>query len=157
MFKVNNKGTRTTPLASFWCFIVNFVWTYFTPCSSVSFVNFEQVNANWVACKIVHAFSINAEQSSSSRFNDWYSREIKNRSMWSIYMFLHVWVFVSMYMCPCMCVYMWNVFKVVQYTRHQDNVINVVLVSLLLTLNIFYTFFFIVSIVDIQKVNVCWE
>ena len=24
MFKVNNKDTRTTPVASFWCFIVNF-------------------------------------------------------------------------------------------------------------------------------------
>ena len=35
MFTVNNKGTRTTPLAT-------------TPCSSVSIVNFEQVNAGWV-------------------------------------------------------------------------------------------------------------
>ena len=33
MFKVNNKDTRTTP-------------SYFTPCSLVSTVNFEQVNAN---------------------------------------------------------------------------------------------------------------
>ena len=37
MLKVNNKDTRTTPLA-----------TYFTACSSVSIVNFEQVDANWV-------------------------------------------------------------------------------------------------------------
>ena len=67
MFKVNNKDTRMTPLASltvnigvvlvsflltlttlpsFWrlCFFR----TYFTHCSSVSFVNFEQVNAGWV-------------------------------------------------------------------------------------------------------------
>ena len=35
MFKVNNKDTRTTPMA------------YFTPCSSVSIVNFEQVTADW--------------------------------------------------------------------------------------------------------------
>ena len=34
MFKVNNKDTRTTPLA-------------FRPCSFVSIVNFEQVNADW--------------------------------------------------------------------------------------------------------------
>ena len=35
MFKFNNKDNR-----------------YFTPCSCVSFVNFEQVNAGWVAnCK----------------------------------------------------------------------------------------------------------
>ena len=32
MFKDNNKGIRT----------------YFTPCSSVSIVNFEKVNADWV-------------------------------------------------------------------------------------------------------------
>ena len=36
MFKVNNKDIRTTPMA------------YFTPFSSVSIVNFEQVNAGWV-------------------------------------------------------------------------------------------------------------
>ena len=36
MFKVNNKDTRATPLASFW-------YLY----SSVSVVNFEQVNADW--------------------------------------------------------------------------------------------------------------
>ena len=27
--------------------ILNELWTYFTPCSSVSIVNFEQVNAGW--------------------------------------------------------------------------------------------------------------
>ena len=37
MFKVNNKDTRTTP--------------YFTPCSSVSIVNFEQVDAGWNTTK----------------------------------------------------------------------------------------------------------
>ena len=37
MFKVSNKGTRTPILL-----------TLFTPCSSVSIVNFEQVNACWV-------------------------------------------------------------------------------------------------------------
>ena len=41
MFKVNNKDTRTTPLASFWYLC------YFTPFSTVSIVNFEQVNAGW--------------------------------------------------------------------------------------------------------------
>ena len=34
MFKVNNKDTRT----------------YFTPCSSVSIVNFEQVKNGWGVC-----------------------------------------------------------------------------------------------------------
>ena len=46
MFKVNNKDTRTTPLASWWC-LYSYLWTYFTPCSSVSIVNFEQVNDSW--------------------------------------------------------------------------------------------------------------
>ena len=40
MFKVNNKDTRKIPVASF--------WTYFTPCSSVSTVNFEHVLASWL-------------------------------------------------------------------------------------------------------------
>ena len=43
MFKVNNKNTRT----SFWCFYC-WLWTYFTPFSSVSIVDFEQANVNWV-------------------------------------------------------------------------------------------------------------
>ena len=33
MFKVNNKT----------------LWTYFTPCFSVSITNFEQVNTGWIA------------------------------------------------------------------------------------------------------------
>ena len=37
------KGTQT-PLASFWHLYCE-LWTYFTPFSSVSIVNFEQVNA----------------------------------------------------------------------------------------------------------------
>ena len=46
MFKVNNKDTRTTPLASFW-YLYCYLQTYFTLCSSVSIVNFVQVNADW--------------------------------------------------------------------------------------------------------------
>ena len=58
MFKVNNRNTRTRcetypklkikiperRQASFWC-LYCYLRTYFTPCSSVSIVNFEQVNA----------------------------------------------------------------------------------------------------------------
>ena len=47
MFKVNNKDTRLTSMVSFWCRYCE-RRTYFTPCSSVSIVNFEQVNAGWV-------------------------------------------------------------------------------------------------------------
>ena len=49
MFKVSNKDNRTTPMASFWCLYCQ-LWTYFTPCSSVSIVNFEHVNIEWVSC-----------------------------------------------------------------------------------------------------------
>ena len=45
MFQVNKKDTRTTPVASFYVFIVNL--EHFAPCSSVSVVNFEQINAGW--------------------------------------------------------------------------------------------------------------
>ena len=34
------------------------IWClYFTPCSTVSFVNFEQVNASWVLCRILGSIS----------------------------------------------------------------------------------------------------
>ena len=47
MVKNINKNTRTTSLMSFWCF---YYWlgTYFTPFSSVSIIDFEQVNVSWV-------------------------------------------------------------------------------------------------------------
>ena len=48
LFKVNNRNTRKlTSLMSFWCFYC-YLWTYFTPFSSVSIVNFKQVNVSWV-------------------------------------------------------------------------------------------------------------
>ena len=43
MFKVNNKDTRTTPGIVLVSLLLT-LRTYFTPCSSVSIVNFEQVN-----------------------------------------------------------------------------------------------------------------
>ena len=47
MFIVNKKDTRTTPVASFWC-LYCLLWTYFTPCSTVFIVDFEQLNADWI-------------------------------------------------------------------------------------------------------------
>ena len=48
MFKVNNKDARTMPLMPL-CrsgvFIIN--GTYFTPCSTVSIINFEHAIAGW--------------------------------------------------------------------------------------------------------------
>ena len=61
MFKVNNKDIKTTPMASFWCLYCK-LWTYFTPCSSVSMVNFEHVNAGRVnETDWIIAISINKE------------------------------------------------------------------------------------------------
>ena len=54
MFKGNNRKTRTmceiwsmSPMSSFWCLYCKLL-TYITLCSSVSIVNFEQVNVVWV-------------------------------------------------------------------------------------------------------------
>ena len=46
MFTVNNKDIRKTLMALFWCVYCQ-LWTYFTPCSSVSIFNFESVIAGW--------------------------------------------------------------------------------------------------------------
>ena len=51
VFKVNNRNTKTAikitaSLTLFWC-LCCYLWTYFTSCSSVSIVNFEQANAGW--------------------------------------------------------------------------------------------------------------
>ena len=46
MFTVNNKNARTTSMTSFWCF--HQLGACFTSFSSVSIVDFEQVNANWL-------------------------------------------------------------------------------------------------------------
>ena len=46
LFKVNYRDTRTASLTSFWCLYCK-LWTYFTPFSSVSNVDFEQANVCW--------------------------------------------------------------------------------------------------------------
>ena len=65
-FKVNSRNTITrceicskltikTPerrLASF-CYLCCQLWTYFTPCSSASIVNFEQENSDWVRNRLL--------------------------------------------------------------------------------------------------------
>ena len=45
MFKVNSNDTGTMALMLFCCLCWH--WTYFTPFSSVSLVDFEQVNIGW--------------------------------------------------------------------------------------------------------------
>ena len=49
MFKVNNKDTRTMPGVV----QVSLLLTYFTLCSSVPIINFDQVNVDWESqCRI---------------------------------------------------------------------------------------------------------
>ena len=55
MFKVNNKNTRTRQYGRgvvLVFFIVNF--QHIKPFSSVSFVDFEQVNFSWVGYSRIH-------------------------------------------------------------------------------------------------------
>ena len=64
MFKVNNKNTRTTPIASsrrLYCYL----WTYFTPCFSVSIVNSEHVIAD--SDRRNYMLATNSKQSGYSR------------------------------------------------------------------------------------------
>ena len=53
LFKVNNKDTRTTSMTLFWCFYCELL-TYFTPFSSVSIVDFEQVSVGWDVSSLIH-------------------------------------------------------------------------------------------------------
>ena len=48
LFKVGNNDTRTWSLTSFWCLNRQF-WTYFTHCSGVSIIDFDQVNAGYIS------------------------------------------------------------------------------------------------------------
>ena len=56
MLKVDNRGTKTMPMTSCWCLycfyyvLVSLLLTskYFLPFSSVSIVEFQQVNACWL-------------------------------------------------------------------------------------------------------------
>ena len=49
------RHIRVTPLASFWYFYCQF-WACLAPCSGVSVVNFEQVNAGWVLVILMRKF-----------------------------------------------------------------------------------------------------
>ena len=52
VFKVNNKNPRTSSLPLFLCFCCE-LWTYFTPFSSASIVDFQQVNISWYSILLV--------------------------------------------------------------------------------------------------------
>ena len=52
MFEVNNIDTKMTPVALV-SLLLTLLLTCFVPCSSVSIVNFEQVNTGWVHLVLV--------------------------------------------------------------------------------------------------------
>ena len=54
MFKVNNKNTRTTSMF----LLLTYLWTYYRPFSSVSIVEFEQVNVSWDGADFIFQFNI---------------------------------------------------------------------------------------------------
>ena len=56
MFKVNNKVTRVTSVASL-CLYCQ-LWIYFRPCHHDSIVNFELVNAGWEGTGVFFFFDI---------------------------------------------------------------------------------------------------
>ena len=53
--QINHKDIKTTSMTSFWC-LYCWLLTYFTPFSSVSIVDFEQVNVSWNTLKISLTF-----------------------------------------------------------------------------------------------------
>ena len=71
LFKVKNKDTRTTSVTSFWCFCCQ-LWTYFTPCPSVSLVKFEQVNVCWLIFPVnIYLFKFNNITMKSPERRQW--------------------------------------------------------------------------------------
>ena len=57
IFKVNNKDTRTTPMAPFW-YLYCSLWTHFITCPSVCTVNFQHV-IHGCLNKVIHQITRN--------------------------------------------------------------------------------------------------
>ena len=70
-------------LVSFW-----WLWTYFTPCSSVSIVNFEQVNTAWVKL-FTPSYSKKSSRFLTNYFNQYLAKYILNYLIFQ-FEFLHV-------------------------------------------------------------------
>ena len=69
MSKINNKNTSEWRWRRSGVFIANFEHiSYFTPCSSVSIVDFEHAIADWVITYII-TFSIVKKRNSKTKFN----------------------------------------------------------------------------------------
>ena len=67
LFKVNNKDIRTTSLTSFWR-LYSDLWTDFTYCSGVSFIDFEQVKVGYSCLLEVFYFFASCLKIQSSKY-----------------------------------------------------------------------------------------
>ena len=54
---INIRHLRVTLMTSFWCLFCQ-LWIYFTHCSGVSLVHFEQVNAKWDCSSLIYPFRV---------------------------------------------------------------------------------------------------
>ena len=92
VFKVNNRNTRTrceiyskltikTPKTSFCCFYSK-LWTYSTPFSSVSIVDFEQVNVSWDNYSVVKFSKQSCSTVLTNTFSEWFHKKNHRKILW---------------------------------------------------------------------------
>ena len=75
IFKVYNRSTRTRfEFCSTLTIKTPFTWTYFTPCSNISIVNFEQVNVGWDFASISFSDFTRHFRKTSSKRKDFFGK-----------------------------------------------------------------------------------
>ena len=80
VFKINNRETRKR------CYRR----TYFTPCSNVSIVNFEQVNADWLGTELMMIQPISVQYSISIPFENVRKPGVQKWDIWLKWLNLNV-------------------------------------------------------------------
>ena len=88
MLKVNNRNTRTRCEISSKLTIKTperCQWTYFTPCCSVSIVNFEQVNTGW-GRTFVHSYALLRSLVFAKTHFMWNHSHKKRKVVWNMSM-----------------------------------------------------------------------
>ena len=83
MSKVSNKDIRTTPLMSFCCFYC-YLWTFFTPCSSISVVRFVQVNAGRVNV-LTRLINLEAQENSCKNQKQPFADVLQNNCSFAVF------------------------------------------------------------------------
>ena len=127
-FKVDNKDTRITSLKSF-RYLYCYLWTYFTHFSTVSTVNFEQVNA------------------SKCLLGSWF---------WTCKDWQFKWVVVLSYHWFWICFYLWGYINHLNTRDYKYVKINYVVLTLF-TITIIHHFHFFFN-VSYKSQNQCiWK